>query len=95
MAGRFSNLREDLEQVQYSSVDKRFTPLAGTSLYHVSDGNRDAMVHPTTGMAYTTEDAISADGKPYKKIMVWPVNVSKRNGEIIAQEKLKLTGSRP
>ena len=69
----------DLEQVQYSSVDKRFTLPAGTSLYHVSDGNRDAMVHPTTGMAYTTEDAISADGKPYKKIMVWPVNVSKRN----------------
>ena len=79
----------DLEQVQYSSVDKRFTLPAGTSLYHVSDGNRDAMVHPTTGMAYTTEDAISADGKPYKKIMVWPVNVSKRNGEIIAQEKIK------
>lgn len=81
----------DLEQVKYSSLDKIFMLPDGTRMYHIdSSGNRDALVHPTTGMAYTTEMAVDSEGRTYEKILVWPVNVSKaKNGEIIAQEKIK------
>lgn len=81
----------DLEKASYSSMDKVFSLSGNTSLYHVdSDGNRDAVVHPTTGMAYTTEMAVDDAGRPYEKMLVWSVNVSKTaSGSIIAQEKRK------
>ena len=42
----------DLMDAEYSALDKCFTLQSGTELYHVdSDGNRDAKVHPTMGMA--------------------------------------------
>lgn len=81
----------DLEAVTYSALDKIFTLPENTSLFHVdSDGNRDAMVHPTTGMAYTTEEEVDEKGKPYEKILVWPVHVARTaGGAVIAQEKRK------
>ena len=81
----------DLMDAEYSALDKCFTLQSGTELYHVdSDGNRDAKVHPTMGMAYTTELGTDRKGKQYERILVWPVNVSKSaNGAVIAQEKIK------
>lgn len=81
----------DLEHAEYSALDKCFALQVGTELYHVdSDGNRDAKVHPTTGMAYTTESGTDGRGQRFERILVWPVNISKTaNGAVIAQEKIK------
>ena len=72
----------DLLAVKYSSIDKIFTLSSGTVMYHLdSDGNRDAYVNPTTGMAYTKEG---------NKILVWPVKISRtQGGAVIAREKIK------
>ena len=72
----------DLTVVKYSAADKIFTLSPGTILYHLdSSGNRDALVNPNTGMAYTKEG---------QKLMVWPVKVSKTaTGAVIAREKIK------
>lgn len=72
----------DLLAVKYNSTDKIFTLSSGTVMYHLdSDGNRDAYVNPTTGMAYTKEG---------NKILVWPVNISRtQGGAVIAREKIK------
>lgn len=72
----------DLTAVKYSAADKCFTLSHGTILYHLdSNGNRDAYVNPTTGMAYAKEG---------QKLLVWPVKVSKtKTGAAIAREKIK------
>ncbi len=72
----------DLLAVKYNSTDKIFTLSSGTVMYHLdSDGNRDAYVDPTTGMAYTKEG---------NKILVWPVKISRTQGAaVIAREKIK------
>ena len=72
----------DLLAAKYSSIDKIFTLSSGTVMYHLdSDGNRDAYVNPTTGMAYTKEG---------NKILVWPVKISRtQGGAVIAREKIK------
>ncbi|WP_349673852.1 SpaA isopeptide-forming pilin-related protein [Lacrimispora sp.] len=72
----------DLLAAKYSSIDKIFTLSSGTLMYHLdSDGNRDAYVNPTTGMAYTKEG---------NKILVWPVKISRtQGGAVIAREKIK------
>ncbi|MEX0125450.1 SpaA isopeptide-forming pilin-related protein, partial [Clostridium butyricum] len=44
----------DLTKVRYTKADKLLTLPSETTLYHLdSEGNRDAFVNPTTGMAYT------------------------------------------
>lgn len=72
----------DLTAVKYSAADKCLTLSPGTLLYHLdSNGNRDAYVNPTTGMAYTKEG---------QRLLVWPVKVSKtKAGAVIAREKIK------
>lgn len=80
----------DLTTVKYSTIDKCFTLSSGTVMYHLdSDGNRDAYVNSTTGMAYAKEG---------ERIMVWPVKISRipdkagqapENGAVIAREKIK------
>ena len=72
----------DLTAVKYSAADKIFTLSPGTILYHLdSSGNRDALINPNTGMAYTKEGT---------KLMVWPVKISKTaTGAVIAREKIK------
>lgn len=73
----------DLTKVRYSAADKCFTALdTETVLYHLDgEWNRDAMVNPTTGMAYVKEDG---------RIFVWPVKLAKTaGGAVIAQEKIK------
>lgn len=82
----------DLTVVKYSAADKCFTALSPeTILYHLDgEGNREAMVHPTTGMAYVKETITGPDGKEKEKIFVWPVKVAKTaGGAVIAQEKIK------
>ncbi|ADL03061.1 SpaA isopeptide-forming pilin-related protein [Lacrimispora saccharolytica] len=72
----------DLTAVKYSAADKTFSLSSGTVMYHLdSDGNRDAYVNPTTGMAFTREG---------QKLLVWPVKISRtENGVVIAREKIK------
>lgn len=72
----------DLAAVKYSTTDKCFKLSPGTILYHLdSNGNRDAYVNPTTGMAYAKEG---------QKILVWPVKISRtKTGAVIAREKIK------
>lgn len=72
----------DLTNVTYSQADKHLTLPSGTTLYHLDEqGNRDAYVNPTTGMAYAKEG---------DKLLVWPVKLSKnKTGAVIAREKIK------
>lgn len=72
----------DLTKVRYTKADKRLTLPSETTLYHLDpEGNRDAFVNPTTGMAYTKEG---------NKLLVWPVKISQnKTGAIIAREKIK------
>jgi uncharacterized surface anchored protein len=72
----------DLAAVKYSALDKCFNLSPGTILYHLdSNGNRDAYVNPTTGMAYAKEG---------QKVLVWPVKISRtKTGAVIAREKVK------
>lgn len=80
----------DLTVVKYSATDKCFNLSHETILYHLdSNGNRDAFVNPTTGMAYAKEG---------QKVLVWPVKVSRipdkagqapKTGAVIAREKIK------
>lgn len=72
----------DLTAAKYVAADKIFSLSAGTVMYHLdSDGNRDAYVNPTTGMAYTKEG---------EKLLVWPVKVSETEaGAVIAREKIR------
>ncbi len=72
----------DLTSITYSLADKSLMLPSGTTLYHLDEeGNREAYVNPTTGMAYTKEG---------EKLLVWPVKLSKnKTGAIIAREKVK------
>ncbi len=72
----------DLTAARYLAGDKIFSLSSGTTMYHLdNDGNRDAYVNPTTGMAYAKEG---------EKLQVWPVKVSKtETGAVIAREKIK------
>lgn len=72
----------DLTKVRYTKADKLLALPSETTLYHLdSEGNRDAYVNPTTGMAYTKEE---------NKLLVWPVKISKnKTGAVIAREKIK------
>jgi len=72
----------DLTKVRYTKADKLLTLPSETTLYHLdSEGNRDAYVNPTTGMAYAKEG---------NKLLVWPVKISQnKTGAVIAREKIK------
>ncbi len=72
----------DLTAARYFAGDKIFSLGSGTVMYHLdSDGNRDAYVNPTTGMAYAKEG---------EKLLVWSVKVSKtETGAVIAREKIR------
>ncbi len=80
----------DLAAVKYSSMDKYFTLSAETILYHLdSNGNRDAYVNPTTGMAYARNNGADP-AKEGEKLLVWPVKISRtKTGAVIAREKIK------
>lgn len=83
----------DLTAVKYSATDKCFHLSDGTILYHLdSNGNRDAFMDPTTGMAYAKEG---------RKVLVWPVKISRipdkagqapKTGSVIAREKKSKRG---
>ncbi|GLB27171.1 hypothetical protein LXJ15735_34120 [Lacrimispora xylanolytica] len=79
----------DLTKVRYTKADKLLTLPSETILYHLdSEGNRDAFVNPSTGMAYTRSS--ETDPKDNNKLMVWPVKLSKnKTGAIIAREKIR------
>ncbi len=72
----------DLLAAKYNPADKVFNLSSGTTMYHLdSDGNRDAYVNPTTGMAFAKEG---------EKLLVWPVKISQtESGAVIAREKIK------
>lgn len=72
----------DLTKVRYIKADKLLALPSETTLYHLDlEGNRDAYVNPTTGMAYAKEG---------DKLLVWPIKISKnKTGAIIAREKIK------
>ncbi|MFT4104987.1 MAG: SpaA isopeptide-forming pilin-related protein [Lacrimispora sp.] len=72
----------DLTASRYLAGDKIFSLSSGTIMYHLdSNGNRDAYVNPTTGMAYAKEG---------EKLLVWSVKVSKtETGAVIAREKIR------
>ncbi|MBQ0100345.1 MAG: hypothetical protein KBS39_02425, partial [Lachnospiraceae bacterium] len=61
-----------------------------TIVYHLdTDGNRDAMVNPHTGMAYVIELGDDGHGDTYEKYMVWPVEVYRDSfGNVIARDKI-------
>ncbi|MEY8354714.1 SpaA isopeptide-forming pilin-related protein [Lachnospiraceae bacterium 54-53] len=88
----------DLTAVKYSAADKTFSLSSGTVMYHLdSDGNRDAYVNPTTGMAFArcngagpTKEGDNVLHPNGKKLLVWPVKISRtKNGAVIAREKIK------
>lgn len=72
----------DLTKIRYIKADKLLALPSETKLYHLDpEGNRDAYVNPTTGMAYAKEG---------DKLLVWPVKISKnKTGAVIAREKIK------
>ena len=80
----------DLTAVKYSAADKTFSLSSGTVMYHLdSDGNRDAYVNPTTGMAFARCNGADPT-KEGEKLLVWPVKISlTENGAVIAREKIK------
>lgn len=80
----------DYHHIRYSKTEKliRFEDAHGNQdtelkMYHLdSDGNRDSLVDPTTGIAYITETLTlkehgnAATGKElHERIYVWPVNI--------------------
>ncbi|MGL5437497.1 MAG: SpaA isopeptide-forming pilin-related protein [Lachnospiraceae bacterium] len=73
----------DFSALGYDPQAKAFTKTGqDTIIYHLDeDGNRDAMVHPYTGMAYVKEgDAV----------MVWTVRlINDEYGNVISREKQK------
>lgn len=76
-------------EIHYRKKDKVFTKVPDdVKVYHLdSEGIRDSMVDPYTGMAYVREEETG-------KYMVWPVKVSRDSfGNLIAREKIKT--SRP
>ncbi len=78
---------KDFSEIKYDPMAKAFTKTgADTVIYHLDqDGNRDAMVHPYTGMAY------ARDGEA---VMVWAVQViTDRYDNVIAREKIKTSRS--
>jgi uncharacterized surface anchored protein len=72
----------DLTKVRYTKADKLLALPSETTLYYLDpEGNRDAYVNPTTGMAYTKEG---------NKLLVWPVKISQnKSGAVITREKIK------
>ncbi|MDW2798763.1 SpaA isopeptide-forming pilin-related protein [Clostridium boliviensis] len=72
----------DLTTVKYSVTDKILSLSSGTTMYHLDqNGNRDAYVDSTTGMAFAKEG---------DKLLVWPVKISRtETGAVIAREKIK------
>jgi hypothetical protein len=80
----------DLTVMKYSSLDKKITLSPGTILYHLdSNGNRDAYVDPTTGMAYARNSGADP-AKEGEKILIWPVKISRtQTGAVIAREKIR------
>lgn len=80
----------DLTKVRYTKADKLLTLPSETTLYHLdSEGNRDAFVNPTTGMAYTRSSGADPT-KEGEMLLVWPVKLSKnKTGAIIAREKIR------
>lgn len=80
----------DLSKVLYTKADKRLTLPSGTTLYHLEEeGNRDAFVNPTTGMAFIRNSGADS-AKEGDKLLVWPIKLSKnKTGAIIAREKIK------
>jgi hypothetical protein len=80
----------DLSKVLYTKADKLLILPSDTTLYHLDEeGNRDALVNPTTGMAFTRSSR-GGSTKEGDKILVWPIKLSKnKTGAIIAREKIK------
>lgn len=76
----------DFTEIKYSRNDKTLEVGAGTVIYHLDrDGNRDALVDPYTGMAYTTETVPGGS----EKLIVWAVNVrTDTSGNVIARDKI-------
>lgn len=75
---------DDYKNLHYSSKNRLFDKVpVGTRMYHLdSDKNRDCLVNPYTGMAYTIEEGT-------KRILVWPVKISvDQYGNAIAREKI-------
>lgn len=74
----------DYERLRYNSADHVFDQVPeGTVFYHVdSDGHRDSLIDPYTGMAYVEN--------PGGGVMVWPVRILQtEQGEVKAAEKIR------
>ena len=72
-----------LEEITYSPVNQCIEGMSpDTHLYHLnSEGSRDALVDPETGMAYLEDQT---------GVTVWPVKVSKTShGAVISRDKIK------
>ncbi|MEG0813810.1 MAG: SpaA isopeptide-forming pilin-related protein [Clostridium sp.] len=76
--------REDTDILFYDIKNTAVLQKEGALLYHLdSDGNRDSLVDPYTGMAYLIEESSG-------KILVWPVEES---GEKIKTGRIATIGS--
>ncbi len=74
----------DYASLHYDRYDSVFDRVPeGTELYHVdSDGNRDSLVDPYTGMAYAKDDA--------GQVQVWPVTLHRdEDGRLLSMEKIR------
>ncbi len=80
----------DLTKAKYNAANKSIEADDDTIVYHLdTDGNRDAMVNPHTGMAYVIELCDDDHGGTYEKYMVWPVEIYKDSfGNVIARDKI-------
>ena len=80
----------DLSLASFNAAGKFMTVDSASLVYHLdTDGNRDALVDPHTGMAYVIEKCDDGHGGTCDKYLVWPVEIYRDgNGYIIARDKI-------
>ena len=80
----------DLTKASYNAAEKFLLVDEGSVVYHLdTDGNRDAMVDPKTGMAYVIEACDDGHGGTCEQYLVWPVEIYRDSlGNVIAKDKI-------
>lgn len=84
-------LEGDFAKPQWSHSRQSWKMGDGTFVYHLdSEGRRDAMVDPYTGMAYVLEPVTDEAGEHRAdRVLVWPVEVKRDSyGNVIARDKI-------
>ena len=80
----------DLTKASYNAAEKFLLVDRNSVVYHLdTDGNRDAMVDPKTGMAYVIEACDDGHGGTCEQYLVWPVEIYRDSlGNVIAKDKI-------